>query len=271
VHFTYDVCLSFAGEDRGIARELAAALKDAGLSVFYDEYEQTKLWGKDLFTHLHAIYSEQSRFCILLFSKAYLQKVWTNHELKAAQRRTLHERSGYVLPIRIDETALPPELETTAYLTLTATDYESIIQTLMERISADLRAEGWLNVDEVAEKLTMMAINTALVNEFMTTVQTQRDDVEALRVALLSLIYLTQDHEDERIRSYISFLLSGFHPLASTFNSDNTHELVPPDGQVLRWLNEDGRFELRMQLQFVEPRVRSIKERWGLTDKDIEE
>src|SRR2546426_1096610 len=90
--YKYEVCLSFAGEDRATARKLATALKRRGRSVFYDESEKLKLWGKDLFNYLYGIYSDQSRFCVILFSENYLKKVWTNHELKAAQSRTLKEK-----------------------------------------------------------------------------------------------------------------------------------------------------------------------------------
>ena len=33
----YDVALSFAGEDRSIAREIAESLKKENISVFFDE------------------------------------------------------------------------------------------------------------------------------------------------------------------------------------------------------------------------------------------
>jgi len=55
----YDVALSFAGEDRALARELAALLRDAGFKVFYDEYEQATLWGKNLYDHLTDVYSKR--------------------------------------------------------------------------------------------------------------------------------------------------------------------------------------------------------------------
>ncbi len=53
--FEYDVCLSFAGEDRAYVKEVASKLREMSIRVFYDDYEQAELWGKDLYTHLDAI------------------------------------------------------------------------------------------------------------------------------------------------------------------------------------------------------------------------
>src|SRR5260370_20126628 len=51
-YYIYDVALSFAGEDRNYANALAEALRHRQLNVFYDEYEKTPLWGKNLYTYL---------------------------------------------------------------------------------------------------------------------------------------------------------------------------------------------------------------------------
>ncbi len=45
---TFDIALSFAGEDRPIARRLAKILKSYNLVVFYDDDEQAELFGENL-------------------------------------------------------------------------------------------------------------------------------------------------------------------------------------------------------------------------------
>lgn len=52
---TYDVVIPFAGEDRSVAESIASNLITSGINVFYDEYEQANLWGKDLYAHLTKI------------------------------------------------------------------------------------------------------------------------------------------------------------------------------------------------------------------------
>jgi hypothetical protein len=115
--FKYDAAISFAGEDRLSADALARHLKNAGLKIFYDDFEKARLWGKDLFTTLHTTYSEEARYCIILVSEAYVRKQWTVHERRAAQERVLSERDNeYLLPIRIDNTQVPGLPKQIAYL-----------------------------------------------------------------------------------------------------------------------------------------------------------
>ncbi len=51
----YHVALSFAGEDRKYVEEVANELRSKGVKVFYDKFEETKLWGKDLYVYLRDI------------------------------------------------------------------------------------------------------------------------------------------------------------------------------------------------------------------------
>jgi hypothetical protein len=48
----YDVALSFAGEDRAYVEAVADGLRQSGVRVFYDAYEEASLWGKDLYVEL---------------------------------------------------------------------------------------------------------------------------------------------------------------------------------------------------------------------------
>lgn len=105
--YQYDVCLSFAGEDRRYVEQVADELRQAGVRVFYDRYEQVGLWGKDLYAHLNDVYSTAARYCVLFASRHYARKIWTNHEREAAQERAIQEHREYILPARFDDTAIP--------------------------------------------------------------------------------------------------------------------------------------------------------------------
>ncbi|MEP6597503.1 MAG: hypothetical protein ABJA71_16230 [Ginsengibacter sp.] len=54
----YDIGLSFAGEERSYVEQIAKELSDIGVKVFYDNYETSDLWGKDLYQHLNDVYPE---------------------------------------------------------------------------------------------------------------------------------------------------------------------------------------------------------------------
>jgi hypothetical protein len=103
----YDVALSFAGENREIAKELAAELTTQGVRVFFDEYEEHDLWGKELTEYFHDVFSRRAKYCIMLVSKEYRDKAWTRHERRSAFERAVLQSEEYILPIRLDDTELP--------------------------------------------------------------------------------------------------------------------------------------------------------------------
>jgi hypothetical protein len=116
VTFDYDVAISFAGEQRREAEAVAACLLKVGISVFFDEYEQATLWGKDIYEHLGGVYQHKARYCLMLVSAAYAAKVWTTHERRSAQARGLTQGTEYILPVRFDDTEIPGLLPTIGYL-----------------------------------------------------------------------------------------------------------------------------------------------------------
>src|SRR5271167_3829968 len=93
--FEYDVCLSFAGEDREYVEAVAKELRDRGIRVFYDRYATVELWGKELYEHLHYVYQKAARYCVLFVSDAYAHKVWPTHERRSAQERAITESREY--------------------------------------------------------------------------------------------------------------------------------------------------------------------------------
>jgi len=131
----YDVALSFAGEDRQHAEALAKALKAKGVSVFYDDFEKSKLWGEDLYTYLAELYSKRAKYCIMFLSKHYAEKSWTNHERKAAQSRAFSENRAYMLPIRLDETEIPGILGTFGYVDWNREGVEDITRYVLEKLN----------------------------------------------------------------------------------------------------------------------------------------
>lgn len=133
----YDVALSFAGEDRQYAKELADLLKKGKYSVFYDEYEPAKLWGRNLYDYFSSIYKDQARYCVMFLSENYIRKLWTNHERQNAQARAFEENKEYILPVRLDDTEIPGILQTVGYLDLRLIKIEEIYQALVYKLSGD--------------------------------------------------------------------------------------------------------------------------------------
>ena len=101
--FEYDVCLSFAGEQRSYVEAVAKSLREREVRVFYDAFQAAELWGKDLYTHLDEIYQRLARYCVVFISADYAKKAWTAHERKSMQARDIDETKEYILPVRFDD------------------------------------------------------------------------------------------------------------------------------------------------------------------------
>ena len=138
----YDVVISFAGEDREVAKSLADGLILKGMSVFYDEYARAELWGKDLYSHLTEIYRDKSKYCLMVISESYAKKQWTNHERRAAQARAISENREYILPLRLDDASVEGVLETMVYLDFRLTSAEQVVEIVVEKVRAFNEAHG---------------------------------------------------------------------------------------------------------------------------------
>lgn len=137
--FDYDVCLSFAGENRTYVNRVAECLKTHGVRVFYDRYERVGLWGKDLYVHLDDVYRHSAQYCVLFVSKDYADKLWTNHERESAQARAFAENAEYILPARFDDTEVPGLRPTVGYIDLRTTSADELAQLVIKKIGVRAR------------------------------------------------------------------------------------------------------------------------------------
>jgi len=133
--FKYDVCLSFAGEERTYVEMVAGGLKARDLRVFYDADEEVELWGKDLVEHFDHIYREASRYCVMFVSEAYARKPWTRHERRSALARAIEEDAEYILPARFDDTELDGLRPTVKWLDLREIAPETLTTFIVEKVS----------------------------------------------------------------------------------------------------------------------------------------
>jgi TIR domain len=134
-NFDYEIALSFAGEQRQQVEEVAELLRQKGVTVFYDKYEEVTLWGKDLFQHLSEVYRKKAKYCIVFASKEYSEKSWTSHELKSAQARAFEMKGEeYILPVRFDSTEIPGILPTAGYLDFRSHGADGIARLALQKL-----------------------------------------------------------------------------------------------------------------------------------------
>lgn len=136
---TYDVSLSFAGENRDYVERVAEVLKQADVTVFYDGFEKAVLWGKNLIDHLADIYQHRSRFVVMFISKYYVEKAFPTHERQQAQARALVAREEYILPARFDDTEVPGLPSTVAYADLRKVSSEELADLILVKLGRKRR------------------------------------------------------------------------------------------------------------------------------------
>jgi hypothetical protein len=114
----FEIALSFAGEDRPYVDQVANLLRSSGVKVFYDLFEESSLWGKNLYDYLSDVYQNKALYTIMFISMHYAGKLWPTHERQAMQARAFQEHQEYVLPARFDDTQIPGVLPTVGYISL---------------------------------------------------------------------------------------------------------------------------------------------------------
>lgn len=135
MEYPFHIALSFAGEDRLYVEHVAKYLKQSGIKVFYDLFEETSLWGKNLYDYLSEIYEKKAKFVVIFISKYYKEKLWTNHERISAQARAFKEKNEYILPARFDDTEIPGIKETIGYINIEKKSPEQFGELLIEKLS----------------------------------------------------------------------------------------------------------------------------------------
>lgn len=138
--YQFDVALSFAGEDRVYVEEVANELKANGIKVHYDRFNQVEAWGKDLSEHFDEIYRKQAKYCVMFISEHYARKAWPSFEKRSALARDVVE-TGYILPVRFDDTdilGLPPSK---AYIDLRQYIPKQFAHLIMEKLGKESSLE----------------------------------------------------------------------------------------------------------------------------------
>ena len=134
--YEYDIAVSFAGENREIVDEYCRRLREAGVRVFYDQFEEEEanLWGKDLYDYFDKIYRKKARYCIIFISEFYATKVWPTKERRSAQARALIENEEYVLPVRLDDTEIPGIPPTIGHKDFRVIGLEGLLKITLQKI-----------------------------------------------------------------------------------------------------------------------------------------
>lgn len=102
--YQFDFAISFAGENRALAKLIADQLDLCDCAVFYDEYFEANYLGKAWHKSFTEIFGERSRFVVCLLDKHHVEKIWPTFERECFSPRVTE---GAVIPIYLDDTPVP--------------------------------------------------------------------------------------------------------------------------------------------------------------------
>jgi hypothetical protein len=102
--YEFDFALSFAGENREMARHIAESLEILDANVFFDEQYEANYLGKAWSKEFLRIFGSASRLVVCLLDKNHKDKIWPTFERECFEPRVA---DAEVIPIFLDDTAFP--------------------------------------------------------------------------------------------------------------------------------------------------------------------
>jgi len=199
MNYSYDVAISFAGEDRKFAEAVAAGLRDAGTTVFYDDFYASDLWGEDLSISLRKVYHESSRFCIMIISAHYVEKMWPNFERQQALERLIKQKGkAYILPVRLDgyNNEVPGLSGLIGFLSVDSNTPGRVVGAFLNKIGKDVPPEA----NPQAGNRTSKPFVPRIAKGF-----TDKDRNQFLKASLDEIVRLLQYFADETRKQYPHF------------------------------------------------------------------
>ena len=140
--YKYDVAISFAGEQLGLAQAINDALEARGVRVFFAPGPTPETWGANLPELFDRVFRKDARYCLVVVSAAYKAKMWPRLELRAALARAVDSfEEQYLLPIRTDDTNLPGLRPSVGYVDARNTSPEDIVGLLVAKLGPTVAGE----------------------------------------------------------------------------------------------------------------------------------
>ena len=97
----FEIAISFAGENRKLAKYLAEQFETIDVPAFYDENYESNYLGKTWSKEFERIFVSDSRYVVCLLDKNHREKIWPTFERNCFKKRV---PDGEVIPIYLDDT-----------------------------------------------------------------------------------------------------------------------------------------------------------------------
>ncbi len=97
----FEIAISFAGENRKLAKYIAEQFEQIDVPVFYDELYESNYLGKAWSKEFERIFVNDSRYVVCLLDSFHKDKIWPTFERDCFKKRV---PNGDVIPIYLDDT-----------------------------------------------------------------------------------------------------------------------------------------------------------------------
>jgi len=102
--YEFDFAISFAGQNRELARHVATCRETLDASVFFDEQYEANYLGRTWSREFLRIFGSDSRLVVCFLDSHHREKIWPTFERECFQPRV---GDGEVIPIFLDGTVFP--------------------------------------------------------------------------------------------------------------------------------------------------------------------
>ena len=261
----YDIAVSFAGEQRQLAESFATRLDASGYSVFYDQFEQAELWGRDLSLALGTVYEQDARFCLVIVSKEYVTKAWTNIERQNAISRFMRQHDNYILCLKTDGTSLPGLPGVIGYINLQNSSEDEVFQTLLLKLGRPDHDDAISHLDDNDKNIAKQIIQACFRRAVFTRMASEID-ISAMNRSLGQVLGTVQPLSSQIADPSLQYAaleiiaaLDGIERIANNSGVGVSNHLSPGDAndidqhkmQIIRHLLEIRRAaKIPMQLPY---------------------
>jgi formylglycine-generating enzyme len=102
--YKYDIAISVAEENKGVAEKIVAELKKKNIRCYY--YDDEDKWGEHIIDLTADAYGKKARYVLMITSKIYVKKYWSNIEKMVALANVRRRHRRHILQLRLDATMI---------------------------------------------------------------------------------------------------------------------------------------------------------------------
>ncbi len=132
----FKVALSFPGEKRGYAENLANILRErlGDNQVFYDNHYKSQLARPNLDILLQNIYRNSSELIVIFLCQKYSEKEWCGLEWRAIREIIKIKENHKIFFIRFDHAKIDGVFSTDGYINANTTSEAEMASLIIERL-----------------------------------------------------------------------------------------------------------------------------------------